>query len=135
MQRQVRSGTIPELELRRLLHAGGLRYRVAFPVPGLRRRTIDVAFTRARVAVFVDGCFWHSCPHHATSPKANADWWARKLEANRARDAATTQHLVAMGWEVLRIWEHESPSEVAPKVGDLVRRRAAQVPSEGVPSI
>jgi DNA mismatch endonuclease (patch repair protein) len=112
MARQARTDTAPEIALRRVLHRAGLRYRVGWPVPGLRRRTIDVAFPRARVAVFVDGCFWHCCPQHATQPAANAGWWAGKLAANVARDAATTAHLEELGWRVVRIWEHD-PTEVA----------------------
>lgn len=108
MQRQRRSSTDPELALRRLLHAAGYRYRVDFKVPGMRRRTIDIAFTRRRVAVFVDGCFWHSCPEHATQPRSNADWWRQKLATNVARDRETDALLTAMGWSVVRVWEHEA---------------------------
>lgn len=107
-----RRDTAAELALRRLLHASGLRYRVAFPVPGQRRRTIDVAFTRARVAVFVDGCFWHGCPEHGTRPQANSEWWTTKLAANQARDRDTDRLLAELGWTVIRVWEHEPP-EVA----------------------
>ena len=106
----------PEMAVRRLLHAAGLRYRVAWPVPGQRRRTIDIAFTRARVAVYIDGCFWHGCPLHGTSPKANAAWWAEKIATNRARDADVTAQLRDLGWTVLRFWEHESPQEVTASV-------------------
>ncbi|WP_129336328.1 very short patch repair endonuclease [Cellulomonas endophytica] len=95
-----------ELALRRALHAQGFRYRVTVRVPGLPRRTIDVAFPRARVAVFVDGCFWHGCSEHSHAPRSNSSWWAQKLAANRARDADTTRHLQELGWTVLRIWEH-----------------------------
>jgi DNA mismatch endonuclease (patch repair protein) len=116
MSKQARAHTEPEVLLRKLLHAAGLRYRVNLPVPGMKRRTIDVAFTRAKVAVFVDGCFWHSCPQHATFPAANKDWWAEKLAGNVARDAATTQHLTELGWRVIRVWEHEAPTEVAQRV-------------------
>ncbi len=112
MQRQSRVGTGPELALRRLLHARGYRYRVAWQVPGKPRRTIDLAFTKRRVAVFVDGCFWHVCPQHATDPRANAAWWAHKLATNVARDRDTDLHLRAAGWSVVRVWEHE-PAEVA----------------------
>lgn len=99
--------TAPELAVRRLLHAAGLRYRVNYrPLPGLRR-TADIVFTRKKIAVFIDGCFWHSCPEHATSPKANSDYWLPKLEANRARDADTNAQLRAAGWTVLRYWEHQ----------------------------
>ena len=106
----------PELAVRRLLHAAGLRYRVAWPVPGQRRRTIDIAFTRARVAVYIDGCFWHGCPVHATSPKANAAWWADKIAANRARDADVTAQLQDLGWTVMRFWEHENPPDVVARI-------------------
>lgn len=78
MSRHPRRDTGPELVLRRALHAAGLRYRVGYPVPGLPRRTIDIAFTRAKVAVFVDGCFWHGCEQHRTVPTANGAWWAEK---------------------------------------------------------
>ena len=116
MAKQARAHTAPEVTLRRLLHAAGLRYRVGLPVPGMKRRTIDVAFTRAKVAVFVDGCFWHSYPEHATFPAANKDWWAEKLAGNTARDAATTAHLEEQGWQVIRVWEHEPMAEVALRV-------------------
>jgi DNA mismatch endonuclease (patch repair protein) len=122
MSKQARAHTAPETTLRKLLHAAGLRYRVGLPVPGLKRRTIDVAFTKAKVAVFVDGCFWHSCPQHATFPAANKDWWAEKLAGNVARDAATTAHLEALGWRVIRVWEHEAPSEVAARVETALRQ-------------
>lgn len=102
-----RRDTAPELALRRALHAAGYRYRVVHPVPGNRRRSIDIAFTRARVAVFVDGCFWHGCPEHGTRPHANAGWWTAKLAANRARDEDTDRLLREAGWQVVRVWEHE----------------------------
>ncbi len=104
------------MELRRLLHAAGLRYRVDFPpIKGLRRRA-DIVFTRQKLAVFVDGCFWHSCPDHATQPTSNADWWRDKLERNRDRDRETDRLLSEEGWRVLRIWEHEDPHEAVDKV-------------------
>lgn len=92
---------------------------MAYPVPGQRRRTIDIAFTRARLAVFVDGCFWHGCPEHGTAPTANADWWATKIAANKSRDDDTDRRLEAMGWRTLRVWEH-----VDPMVAVLVVRQA-----------
>ncbi|MFG3345579.1 very short patch repair endonuclease [Streptomyces sp. NPDC048018] len=113
MSLQGRRDTAPEVAVRKLLHAAGLRFRVNVPVPGMPRRTIDIAWTNARIAVFLDGCFWHGCPEHATQPKANADWWRAKLDKNMARDLETTKHLEAAGWTVLRFWEHESPEEVA----------------------
>ena len=100
-----------ERALRSALHARGLRYRVTYGVPGLSRRTIDVAFTSAKVAVFLDGCFWHGCPEHGTRPRANKGWWADKIAANRGRDADTTAHLEAAGWSVVRVWEHVSLDE------------------------
>ncbi len=121
MSRQRRSDTAPEIALRRLLHARGMRYRVTWPIPGLPRRTVDIAFTRARIAVFVDGCFWHGCPEHATSPTANGVWWAAKLSANRERDRTTTEHLRENGWTVVRMWEHEEPDHVAAHIEHLIR--------------
>lgn len=115
-----RRDTGPELELRRLLHAQGLRYRVAYPVPGQRRRTIDIAFTRAKVAVFLDGCFWHGCPDHGTQPKSNATWWSTKIAANQLRDSDTSSHLTGMGWSVVRLWEHVSATEGLDLVTDAL---------------
>lgn len=121
MQRQRRRDTKPEMELRRELHRLGLRYRVDHPiVPSVRRRA-DVAFVRARVAVFVDGCFWHSCPLHATQPKSNAEWWTSKLAANRERDHDTDARLVAAGWTSVRIWEHEDMRCAARGIAKLAR--------------
>ncbi|MFJ3661175.1 very short patch repair endonuclease [Streptomyces sp. NPDC090119] len=126
MSRQASKDTKPELAVRRLLHAAGLRYRLEYPVPGMARRRIDVAFTRAKVAVLIDGCFWHGCPVHATHPKANAEWWRQKLDRNMARDLETTNHLIAQGWTVLRFWEHEAPAEVAVRVQAAVEQRLAE---------
>lgn len=127
MHRQRRTGTKPEVELRRLLHARRLRYRVdaPLPVPGRRRRA-DVLFSAAKVAVFVDGCFWHSCPIHATKPKANAEWWASKLATNVARDRDTDRRMVEIGWTVVRIWEHEDPVGAADKVYRIVHGQSAR---------
>jgi len=119
-----RRDTSTELSVRRELHARGLRYRVDYPpVAGLRRRA-DIVFTRARVAVFIDGCFWHGCPIHATSPKRNSDYWGPKLAANVVRDSDTNQRLEAEGWTVLRFWEHESPTEVATAIARAVAARS-----------
>ena len=126
MSRQRSKDTGAELAVRRLLHAAGLRYRVEYPVPGMARRRIDVAFTRTRVAVLIDGCFWHGCPEHATRPKANAEWWREKLDRNMARDRETTEHLIARGWTVLRFWEHESPDTVAARVAATVEQQLAE---------
>ncbi|MEU6666259.1 very short patch repair endonuclease [Streptomyces sp. NPDC046727] len=131
MSKQASKDTGAELAVRRLLHAAGMRYRVEYPVPGMARRRIDVAFTSIKVAVLIDGCFWHGCPEHATQPKSNAQWWRQKLDRNMARDAETTEHLVAAGWEVLRFWEHEAPDAVALRISETVRRRRAAVERGG----
>lgn len=123
MQQQRMRDTAPELALRRVLHSWGLRYRVdRAPLPGLRRRA-DLVFGPARVAVFVDGCFWHSCPEHGSLPRSNTDWWAAKLARNRARDFDTDARLVAAGWQPLRVWEHEAPQSAAERVRAVVQRR------------
>jgi DNA mismatch endonuclease, patch repair protein len=111
-----RRDTGPELAVRRLLHAAGERYRVVHKVPGAPRRTIDIAFTRVRLAVFIDGCYWHGCPEHGQIPASNRDWWIAKLARNQARDADTTRLLREAGWAVLRCWEHEPPSAVVESV-------------------
>ncbi|MFF4560956.1 very short patch repair endonuclease [Streptomyces sp. NPDC001435] len=118
MSRQGSRDTAPEVAVRRLLHAAGLRYRVNVPVPGMPRRTIDIVFPKAKIAIFMDGCFWHGCPEHATHPKANAEWWRKKLDKNIARDGETTRHLESAGWTVLRFWEHERPDAVARAVAE-----------------
>ncbi|MGW2087473.1 very short patch repair endonuclease [Streptomyces sp. NPDC001880] len=122
MSLQPSRDTAPEVAVRKLLHASGYRYRLHERVPGMSRRTIDIAFTRAKVAVLIDGCFWHGCPFHATQPKANAEWWRQKLDRNMARDLETTEHLIDAGWTVLRFWEHEPPAEVAEQVAAAVDR-------------
>lgn len=123
MSRQATRDTAPEMEVRRRLHAAGLRYRVhSKPLPQLRR-TADVIFPRARVAVFVDGCFWHSCPEHGSAPVTNGEWWAAKLSRNVERDADTDRQLTDAGWLVLRIWEHEDPGAAAERVARTVRSR------------
>lgn len=105
--------TGPELGVRRLLHARGLRYRVDLALDFDRRRRADIVFTRARIVIFIDGCFWHGCPEHYTEPVAHADYWADKRARNAARDADTTRRLEATGWRVLRFWEHEDPEAIA----------------------
>ena len=126
LSRQQRRDTRPELALRRLLHSRGLRYRVDRPpLPGMRRRA-DLVFSGTRVAVFVDGCFWHRCPVHGTSPKNNADWWRDKLDRNVLRDRETDAALEAAGWTVLRFWEHDSADEAAGRVAQEVRSRSAR---------
>lgn len=115
--------TAPELAVRRTLHRRGLRYEVNYrPVSGLRR-TADVAFTRAKVLVFVDGCFWHGCPdHYRRATGTRADFWASKIESNRRRDVESTATFEAAGWRVLRFWEHEDPGVIADVVATEYRQ-------------
>lgn len=115
--------TKPEMAVRRLVHGAGLRYRVdARPLRDLNRRA-DLVFARVKVAVFVDGCFWHGCPEHHTAAIANAAFWADKVERNRSRDAETDRLLAEAGWTVIRAWEHEAPEAVADAILVLVRSR------------
>ncbi|MFJ4988117.1 very short patch repair endonuclease [Streptomyces sp. NPDC088732] len=125
MSRQTSRDTAQELAVRRILHGNGLRYRVHVPVPGMPRRTVDIVFGKLKIAVFLDGCFWHGCPQHATSPRSNAEWWRAKLDKNMARDRETTAHMSAAGWTVLRFWEHETPGDVAHRVADAVAAERA----------
>jgi DNA mismatch endonuclease (patch repair protein) len=124
MQSNRRRDTAPEMALRRVLHSRGLRYRVDYPLPldGVRRRC-DVAFPAVKVAVFVDGCWWHSCPEHGTLPKRNSDWWRAKLDETVARDRDTDQRLAEAGWVAVRVWEHEPVEQAAARVENLVRSR------------
>jgi DNA mismatch endonuclease, patch repair protein len=113
--------TAPELALRRELHRRGLRYRVDTSViPGLRRRA-DIVFVRKRVAVFVDGCFWHGCPEHGTQSRSNAAFWRDKITTNVARDSDTDARLRRAGWTVVRVWEHENAQIAADRVETIVR--------------
>jgi DNA mismatch endonuclease (patch repair protein) len=142
MSRQRTTDTAAEMALRRLLHAHGLRYRVHVrPVPHIRR-TADIVFRPSRVAVMVDGCFWHGCPDHGTWPKANAAWWRDKIERNRHRDAETGELLAQVGWLVIRVWEHEDAQSAALRVAAAVtdrypgkRRSAARKMSFASPRI
>lgn len=95
-------------------------------MPGNRRRRIDIAFTRVKVAVFVDGCFWHGCPDHGTRPKANREWWDWKIRRNQERDLDTTKILEAQEWAVVRVWEHEDPEQAAERVAAVVLDRRGQ---------
>jgi DNA mismatch endonuclease (patch repair protein) len=122
MRANKRRDTRPEILVRRLLHARGLRYRVDHRVETESRSRADIAFTRQRIAVFIDGCFWHSCPEHLHLPKANADYWTPKLARNVERDAEVTAVLRGLGWTVLRFWEHEPAREVADLIIAAVQR-------------
>lgn len=123
MSRQRRAGTKPETALRAELHRRGMRYFVdRAPLRGQRRRA-DLVFPRRKVAVYVDGCFWHCCPDHATYPKNNAEWWAEKLAGNVTRDRDTDLRLRAAGWLVVRVWEHEDPVVAADRVQQAVATR------------
>ncbi|MFE7223422.1 very short patch repair endonuclease [Nocardioides sp. NPDC057577] len=126
MQGNRRRDTAPELAVRRAVHALGLRYRVdARPLSDLNRRA-DLVFTRTRVAVFVDGCYWHGCPDHGTTAQTNAGYWGPKIARNRERDAETDRILADAGWQVVRVWEHEDPAEVALAIFAAVRSDAQQ---------
>ena len=118
--------TGPELALRRALFARGLRYRVhRRPLPGLRAEA-DVVFPRERIAVFVDGCFWHGCAEHSVLPKSNRDFWEAKLAANVDRDRRSDRALDAGGWLVVRVWEHEAAADAADRIEATVRRQRTQ---------
>ncbi len=127
MRANRRRDTGPELALRKELHRRGLRFRVDHaPVKGVRCRA-DLVFTRARVAVFVDGCFWHACPEHGNLPAANREWWRAKLELNVARDQRNDAELQKAGWRVIRVWEHEPLAAAAERVQDSVLQSLADV--------
>ncbi|MFE5545670.1 very short patch repair endonuclease [Streptomyces sp. NPDC056534] len=117
--------TKPEQRVRRLLHAQGLRYRVATrPLPNLRR-TADIVFRPVKLAVFIDGCYWHGCPEHYVAPKTNPGYWSEKVARNVARDRDTDQQLTEAGWTVLRFWEHEASEDCALRIAaELEKRRA-----------
>ncbi len=129
MRANRRRDTKPELAVRKLVHAAGLRYRVDLaPLPDHRRHRADLVFTRAKVAVFIDGCYWHGCSEHHRQPAANADYWSVKVAGNRDRDARVTSLLTDAGWTVLRFWEHENPAAVAAAIVDVVRARRPTPP-------
>ena len=123
MARVRQKGTRAEIDLRKVLCARGLRYRLQVALLKKPRRVADIVFPSARIAVFVDGCFWHGCPEHASWPKSNANFWREKIETNRSRDADTDRRLDALGWKVVRIWEHEEASEAANRIAELVDAR------------
>ena len=119
MQRQRSCDTVPELALRKELHGRGLRYRLHVTVVDRRRRH-DIVFTKPKVVVEVRGCFWHGCPEHGTSPKANASWWAEKLATNRRRDEDTALRLAEAGWTLVVVWEHEDAVVAADRVAAAI---------------
>lgn len=124
MRANRRRDTSAELAIRRRLHAAGLRYRVDYPADATdRRRRADIVFTKARIVVFIDGCFWHGCPEHYVEPKANIEYWRPKIAGNRARDIQSTSRLQEAGWTVIRFWEHEAPDGVAATIASAVRSK------------
>jgi DNA mismatch endonuclease (patch repair protein) len=120
MLAQRRKDTVPEIALRKALHARGLRFRVhRRPIASIHREA-DIVFASRRVAVFVDGCWWHGCPEHRTPPVANREWWAAKIAVTRARDGDTNRRLADAGWTVIRVWEHEHPAVAAEGIRRVV---------------
>lgn len=123
MRRMPRKDSAPEVSLRRYLHAAGLRYRLHVrSLPG----TPDVVLPRTRIAVFVDGCFWHGCPEHGGLPKNNRDWWREKIMATRERDRRKDEQLVGLDWLPVHVWEHDCPETGGVEVISLVRTREIQ---------
>jgi DNA mismatch endonuclease (patch repair protein) len=127
MRANRRRDTTPELALRSALHKTGARYRVDYPVrpPNSRPIRPDIVFTARRIAVFVDGCFWHGCPIHGTTPATNRDYWQSKIMTNRERDLRTTAALKADGWTVLRFWEHDEPNVAVGQILEAVARSSS----------
>lgn len=126
MKANRRRDTGPELQVRRLLHRAGLRYRtdVRVDIVGVVARP-DIVFTRARVAVFIDGCFWHGCPQHGKMPRHNRNYWAPKLRRNAERDRSVDAALQRAGWRVIRCWEHEDAVGTAARIAAVVRSRSS----------
>jgi len=132
MQRTARKDNLFERTIRSQLHARGLRYRIHYPIPGMKRTTCDFAFPGLKIAVFLDGCFWHGCEKHPPSVKKNSDFWLEKIERNRARDARATAHLAELGWKVLRFWEHEGVATIVENIAATVEaRRVSALPHHG----
>lgn len=129
MRRQKRRDTKCELAVRRLLHASGVRYRVDFrPLPDYRFRA-DIGWKGRKLAVFIDGCFWHGCATHGNIPKSNSLWWVRKFETNEARDRRADDALRAAGWTVIRFWEHERAEDVAAAIIAQLQLQSPQMPA------
>jgi DNA mismatch endonuclease (patch repair protein) len=125
MQSNKGRDTKPEIALRSAVHALGLRYRVSTRPLKTLRRTADLVFPKVRVAVFLDGCFWHGCPRHHTVAATNAKFWSDKVQANRTRDQDTDRRLAEAGWASVRVWEHEDPVEAADLIRAVLARRRA----------
>lgn len=123
MQSNKGRDTKPEVALRSAVHAAGLRYRVSTRPLSDLRRTADLVFPKAKVAVFLDGCFWHGCPDHHTVAATNPKFWAEKVEGNRLRDRDTDRRLAEAGWTSIRVWEHEDPAEAAQRIRAVVVAR------------
>lgn len=119
-------GTKAEVELRQELYRKGLRYLVGYVVLRKPHRIADIAFPGLKIAIFVDGCFWHGCPEHVTWPKQNADFWRNKIESNHSRDVDTSARLKEIGWTVIRLWEHESPAAAAETISKFVAKAKSQ---------
>jgi DNA mismatch endonuclease (patch repair protein) len=120
--------TGPEVALRRELHRRGRRFRKHMRPLSDVRCTPDIVFTRARLAVFVDGCFWHCCPEHGSMPRSNGEWWANKLQTNVTRDRRNDAALIVAGWTVIRIWEHEAPTAAADRIEQALDGQRADRP-------
>lgn len=118
--------TAPEKALRSALHKKGLRFRVDEKTIRELNRKADIVFRSAKVAVFVDGCFWHGCPIHGTKAKSNAEFWENKIRQNKERDADTNKRLNKIGWKVIRVWEHEDPEKISDKIYRIVRQRQSE---------
>lgn len=123
-----RRDTKPEVELRSALHRMGMRFRADYFVPlrDARGIRVDIAFTRLRIAVMVDGCFWHACPEHGRVPTRNRQYWPAKLARNAARDLLVNERLAEQGWHVLRFWEHVPTREAAESVAERVNEARAR---------
>ncbi len=126
MQR-TRSDNAFEKAVRSRLHRLHLRYRVHFPIPGLKRHTCDLAFPKLKIAVFLDGCFFHGCPIHPPSVRKNSDFWLTKIDRNRARDKRVNEALAAAGWKALRFWEHETVDDIVETIASIVLQARSSV--------
>lgn len=126
MQKTVGRDNPFEKSVRSLLHASGVRYRIHYPLPGLKRCNCDLALPRLKIAIFLDGCFWHGCPIHPPVVKRNAEFWVQKIDRNRKRDAQVANCLVSGGWTVLRYWEHERAEDIAQSILSVVNATSGQ---------